>query len=492
MKTRTWSFLTPLSRCAPVLALPLVLLGIYLRTMAPGLTWANDGSDGGDLITAAYTGGVAHPSGYPLYLLLARLFQLIPLGSLAWRTNLMSAVFAALSALFIYHIVFRILRGQSLNHAWFAALLAGAAFGLTPLAWSQAVITEVYTLQAFLTALILYLYLFPSPRANTLRALTLGMAMGNHLTSLFLLSLLVDFPKARQNLSFSFASSLTRQLLWFTTGISLYLSLPLRAHANPPVNWGNPVTLERFWWLVSGSLYRSYYLQPSWAVIGERLPAWASLMLQQFGWLGIVMGVAGVMIGFQPGRLYVSTLWVFAIYSGFALVYSSDDSYLYLLPACVAFSIWLGLAAGHLLTTSHSQALNWISVAALTVFFLGQAMSRAAQVDASQDLRAERFGRQIMSEVPQDALLFARGDRAVFTLWYFHFALKQRPDVIVIAEELLHFDWYLETLGSAYPALTIPVPLPWAETLAAANPQRTICYVQYTDSTEIRCGGVQP
>ena len=37
----------------------------YLRTLAPGITWANDGYDSGDLITAAVTGGVAHPTGYP-------------------------------------------------------------------------------------------------------------------------------------------------------------------------------------------------------------------------------------------------------------------------------------------------------------------------------------------------------------------------------------------------------------------------------------------
>lgn len=76
-----------LRRHLPAIFLALSLMGVYLSTLAPGLTWANDGSDGGDLIAAAYTGGVAHPTGYPLYLLLARLFQFVPLGSLADRKS---------------------------------------------------------------------------------------------------------------------------------------------------------------------------------------------------------------------------------------------------------------------------------------------------------------------------------------------------------------------------------------------------------------------
>src|SRR5512144_2758952 len=81
-----------------------VIMAVYLTTMAPGFTWANGGADGGDLIAAAATGGVAHPTGYPLYLLLARFFQFLPLGSLAFRTNLMSAIMAILAAWLIYEL----------------------------------------------------------------------------------------------------------------------------------------------------------------------------------------------------------------------------------------------------------------------------------------------------------------------------------------------------------------------------------------------------
>jgi hypothetical protein len=69
--------------------------GCYCLTLAPTITWEHDGVDSGDLITAAYTLGIAHPPGYPLFTLLARVFTLLPVGEIAYRVNLMSALLAA-------------------------------------------------------------------------------------------------------------------------------------------------------------------------------------------------------------------------------------------------------------------------------------------------------------------------------------------------------------------------------------------------------------
>ncbi|MBL6983191.1 MAG: DUF2723 domain-containing protein [Anaerolineales bacterium] len=86
----------------------LITLGIvYSLTLAPDLTWANRGADGGDLITAAATGGVAHPPGYPTYLTLARLFQMLPVGTVAFRTNILSMVCGLLAALVVADIARR-------------------------------------------------------------------------------------------------------------------------------------------------------------------------------------------------------------------------------------------------------------------------------------------------------------------------------------------------------------------------------------------------
>jgi hypothetical protein len=316
--------------------------------------------------------------------------------------------------------------------------------------------------------------------------------MGNHLTTIFLTPLIfLDFRAADEDRTRRPVSSLTRQLGWFAIGLSLYLTLPLRALMNPPVNWGNPIDLKRFWWLVSGDLYQSYYLQPQMAEIGGRAQVWASLLVQQFGWLGMLAGVFALALLYKPTRLYLSTLWIGFAYTAFALVYSSDDSHLYLIPVYLAFAVWIGLGVGDILgrIPSGSRVLFWVAGVLIAAYFGFHAFSVAPQVDASRDQRAELFGRQVMSDVPKDALLFLKGDRAVFTVWYFHFALGKRPDAAVIVEELLHFDWYLETLRHTYPTLDVPGPLPWSQNVADANPNRPACFVEYAERAEILCGG---
>ena len=80
-------------------------LALYVSTLAPTLTWGwNDtGVDGGELLAAANTLGVAHPPGYPTYILLLKGFAtLVPVGDFAYRGNLLSAVLASLSVALVY------------------------------------------------------------------------------------------------------------------------------------------------------------------------------------------------------------------------------------------------------------------------------------------------------------------------------------------------------------------------------------------------------
>jgi len=109
------------------------------------------------------------------------------------------------------------------------------------------------------------------------------------------------------------------------------------------------------------------------------------------------------------------------------------------------------------------------------------------QVDASHDQRAEVFGNNVLSIAPTRAIVFAKGDEAVFTLWYFEYALRTRPDLAIVSTDLLQFKWYLQTLNSTYPDLNLPGPFPFVETVVEANPTRPVCYVQYVQLAEINC-----
>ena len=496
---------TSLTRYISIGILAVSLLIVYLMTMAPGLTWANDGSDGGDLITAAATGGVAHPTGYPLYLLVARVFQLIPVGSLAFRTNLMSAIAAVSASVLIYVLVTRFLSSSNGHSNWLAGLVSAYGFGLSPLIWSQAVITEVYALHALFVVLILYLssdhaYLkFVQKYQDQLLGLTFGLAMGNHVTTILLLPLLlfsriIRTPTRIEATPFARGwqvdkRPLLRRLAWVGAGVLVYLTLPLRALTKPPVNWGNPLTLDGFKWLVSGALYQDQLFVLTLASVWSRTRSVAGLLIEQFGIPGLIIGLIGLIVFYKSSNLYRNTIWIVFAFSAFAIGYATKDSYVYLIPVFLCFAIWIGLGLAGLTELLFSRfpriAVGFGLIFILYLFIL--AGTHWPQVNASQDVRAENFGREVLVQAPVNAIVFTKGDKAIFTMWYFHFALQNRPDLAVVVTDLLGFDWYQESLRSAYPGLKLPGPFPFAETMMAENPQRPACFVEYIQTAKIDC-----
>src|SRR3954469_16456300 len=217
---------------APVVATALAF-GVYARTLAPDVTWA----DSGELVLAAATLGVAHPPGAPLWTLLAHLATLVPLGSAAFRVNLLSAACGSLTVGAIAVLTLVLLRGDSENNygsnshelehrpagagarpdrrrragsqrvarrpidpAWTApvgGLVAALGFAYTETFWSVTTIAEVYALALLLIALALtalftwYLRLDRAtvlgvPRSLAAFMLLWGLALGVHYSALFL------------------------------------------------------------------------------------------------------------------------------------------------------------------------------------------------------------------------------------------------------------------------------------------------------------------
>ena len=120
-------------------------LALYTRTMAPGTLM--DLGDPGDLQAAAAALGVPHPTGYPLFVLIGWAWvHIVPLGTMAYRLTLLSAVFGSLAVVLTFLLAMRV-TGRALPS------LAGALlFGLGYTFWAQTSISEVYTLNAVFVA----------------------------------------------------------------------------------------------------------------------------------------------------------------------------------------------------------------------------------------------------------------------------------------------------------------------------------------------------
>src|SRR5918911_4135746 len=135
--------------------------------------------------------GIGHPTGYPTYMMLTHLFTYLPIGDPAYRTNLASAVYGVAAVLVVY------LAGLRLARRAVAAAVGALAFGLSGTFWDQATIAEVYTLEAFLVAVVIYVLLLWRDRRDgrylLLSAFLVGLALTHHLTSVLLVPAALAF-----------------------------------------------------------------------------------------------------------------------------------------------------------------------------------------------------------------------------------------------------------------------------------------------------------
>jgi hypothetical protein len=455
-----------------------ICLALYIATAAPGLTWAHDGADGGDLIAACETGGVPHPGGYPTYCLLARTFARLPLGNLARRYTLFSALAAALSVGIACDLFYRmVLRGGLRERpAAVLALLSSLIWGLGPALWSQAVITEVYALHALLAALLIWRAFIlddSSPaRAWMVLGLAAGLGLGNHLTLVLILpGLLVwlwPFYTPRRALATAGGLML---------GLCVYLYVPLAARGNPPVAWGDPRDWRGFWWLVSGQLYRGYVFATPWRQVLARTPALAALITAQYTLPGLALALLGLETGGGPlsRRMLWGSVLVALLPAVYALGYNTTDSTVYLLPVWLMGTFWLvlGAQAGwHALETQRKFRAPVAVGLVLVAVWLG-----IRGYDA-QNLRGDRSAEDwlaaVVAQAPEGALLISGEDGHTFALDYMQWAMEKRTDLLAVDGELWAYPWYRRQLQSRHPGVALPAEATLEDLIAARLPQGTV------------------
>lgn len=475
----------PAARAAAIVAFaaPLVL---YAATLPPGLTWAHDGADGGDLIAAARTLGVPHPPGYPLYMLLARLFLLAGWGMPAHRVALLSVVAGAGAAWALFRMCLALI-GSS---RWPLALSAALVWAFAPIPWGQAVIAEVYALSALLavgfTTAMLHWRATGSRAAWRGAWLLFGLGMAHHLliAACLIPAAIWAWEQRRR----------TGRRVWgeaaglVALGLCFYLYLPLRAAASPPVNWGNARTFAGFWWVVSAAPYRQYVFALPPTEWPSRVGAWAALLLGQFKLWGVALGLWGAISLHERDRTASwGLLGLFAAITLYAIGYDTTDSYVYLLPALAVFAAWIAAGLADIGDRIRAQRkslarLTWVGMAAALVALpvLSLAMHWAA-CDLRGDREAQEYVDGALAALPADAVVLADGDRQTFALWYARWGLGGAYHGEPISVGLLQFDWYRAQVQGRNPDLVLPdAALPqdeWLARFVAASLERRPIFV---------------
>ncbi len=461
----------------------------YWWSAAPGLTWAHFGADGGELLAAAVTNGVPHPPGYPLYMLLLRAWLwgsglLWPAADLAWRGTLLSMSCAALSVGVTVRVMAHLLEQSALR--WWWAFLVGLAWGLAPMPWSQALITEVYALHMLFVALLGWATVVKTATPRWLVPI-IALGLAHHLTFLLLLPAVfyyLIFAQAPNWRTVGWQRPL-RVGGWMALGVVLALLFHLRtflvvatAESPAPVNWGYPDNWDGFWWLVSGAAYRSYLFSAPTATLLTRIAAWASTLTRQLTPVGLAFMLLGLS---QWDRLWPhlrnwSLLWLAPV-SIYAINYYTRDSDIYLLPVIWLTMLWLGVgleavqswltAAWPALSTRWAARTprstpvlrnGWggrLFPALVLVGLMGLTAWRWSTISARHDLRAQTFLAETIAVIEPGSIIISSADAETFALWYGAWGggelLAQHPDTVLINYALYQFDWYRRLVRELYP-----------------------------------------
>ncbi|MCE9583140.1 MAG: DUF2723 domain-containing protein, partial [Planctomycetes bacterium] len=414
--------------------------------LAYALTCTRDisGEDCGELVTAARVLGVAHPPGYPLWCLLGKVFTWIPIGTVAFRVALLSAVCAGVTVGIVALLITRITRSSVAAAA--GALLLAFSDDL----WSQAIIPEVYTLNTLFLALALDLtWRWYTERTNRLLfalAAVLGLSLTNHSTMGPLLVLFFLFILSVHWNIWRVPGLLPATILAGALPLLLYVYLPIRAEAGTIMNWGNPRTVDAALDHIFRKQYSSEYtasartVSRTWKQVVVVARDASRQVTPWLGWLAIAGAAMLLKRNWRYGLLLGGIF--FACTAGFIVLLNFDPldrectaAYrIFYIPAWVVAGIWAGVALQEIVTMLRhlfpavQPRLAWTacSIAVLPLVLHWRPNDKSHYRVERQYLEA------ILTTLPDRAMILPSGDHSSFPLIYAQGVEKRRLDIVIV------------------------------------------------------------
>lgn len=423
-----------------------LVLAAYLWSMPRTVVFEDDGL----FILAAYFNGISHPPGYPVYTLLGHLATWLPLGSVAARVHALSALFGALSCLCLWWLVHKWLRDRV--YASLAALVCG--FSAT--FWSQAIIAEVYTLNAFLFFLICILVVRWQERAGQpgserllyMAGFVYGIGLSNHWPLLVLSSpmlLALAWPQWRR-----LFRNFHKPLFFCVIGLLPYLWMVVRSRMNPEISFLGPIdSLSEFWYCISRQIYSEVDHDIDAGLVDKLWFCLFSLQetARQFGYGFSVLIVAGFLAqwkyldkrtGFALVAGYLGSTLVLALLLGFE--YDLEHKNLFRVYPLIAFSIaavWFVIGLKWLLETVMARYLTVTGTPVIKSLVVMMVVISVAVVNLPGNYRAEDtlayyYARVLLQSLDRGAVFFTFVDSDVAPVAYLNKIEKLRSDVTLM------------------------------------------------------------
>lgn len=450
---------------------------IYLTTMNPTVSFI----DCGELAAVCSMLGVAHPTGYPLFTLLGRLFVMLPFGQEEiFQLNLMSAFFVASSIGIFFRLLIEFRASSLLFRAKkqnrdaqaatayaLSAISIALSFAFVSTVWAQSVALEVYSLHLFLIGLILLTFVRGMaelnedtkliPRSLILCAFISGLSFANHMTTILLVpGLSILFFRVFGWGKDSLFRAL-KMIPFFFVGLSVYIYLPIRSSSGVPLNWGFTGEFERFLWHITGKQYRSWIFS-GFESASKQFKYFLENFENEYHLFFLVFVVLGIWyLWNQARRLLMFVIVLFLSCVLYAINYDIHDIDSYFL---LAF-----LSVGVVITFGLSFVIEWIlknrsklsyplAMLVLVVLPLIQLNYHRSLVDESDNQLTKDYVSNVFTSLEQNALVLTyQWDYFVSPALYYQHIGRIRKDVTILDKELFRRSWYFKQLQRTNPKI---------------------------------------
>ncbi len=372
---------------------------LYWLTLSPGV----EGGDAGEFQFVPHVLGVPHQTGYPLYVLLGKLWTFLSIGSIAYRMNLLSSLFGAMTVAVVYLIV------RSLDARSVSALASAASLAFVELFWSWVTVAGVRALATLFFSLTFWLafkwrrrVLSGNVRTRSwllALAFLIGLSLTHHRTTILALPSLALFLLWTDKSLLRNYRTLFAGLVLMILPLSLYLFIFLRA-PNAPFSAVQIRSVGDFSEFILASNVLATFLPWSVGRVLSRSSDYLQGVVRAFTWPGALLSLWGGLAllvrqkkPFVTLLFFLSLVLIFAYtYGGYGLAPAGGELITYLLPSYLVLAIWIGMGVDWLFDllekTRRKRWSFYLSAALLTILLSAVFLEEArASYRALVDLR---------------------------------------------------------------------------------------------------------
>ncbi len=438
--------------------------------------------DSGDLVTAAFLGGVPHPPGFPLYTTLGWVLTKLPLFTVSWRVSLLSNLPHAFAVALLFALV------QRLTKNTVAAIFSALALTANYLFFLYSVTPEVFALLDFFVLSVTYLlFLYTETKKISYMyaaSLVFGLSLTHHYVILFLVPAftILVFPTWAKIHRARLVGEAIRCVGLTIIGLLPYGMIPILAGRDAIIDWDRAVTWSGFFRLISRADYGTFVSNGSFGQsLQERflsIVAYGDFFRTDWTWVGIVLVFFGCIWLYRKKRQLFFSLAVgiisigpiFFFYASFPIVsrFTLGTYERFLLPSYTLVAILLGvgfLECERLIQNMFTRIIRPTRARLTTLFICLTLFIYPLSIGSvtvwrfigmRTDKTAEHLGMDVLASAPPNAVILLSQDTALFTTQYVRYVLGLRPDTAVIHAARLSFADYQQILRLHFPDLIYP------------------------------------